>query len=328
MQLDTSYLNKTPNKTLRADLDTPGKPERVVWHETAGYGALGWNLNPVAKSSYNYLIARNGKVYHYVNEKTYAAWHAGIRSTWGKLRNGELNVWTIGVELEGPNDGTPITAAQRESAILLAIYLHQTHGIPLTNEYHQEHVQVSPGYKTDGAGYDAAVIIAEAAKRMGQSVPVEHRVIGVKPSITFAQFKGALARHAAPINAVEQGRVYQLCADLDIDPAFVVAVWKHEGGSPLGSSPLQAQTKCPFNIKGALTPQWPTVAYRGTQWAAFESWQLGLMQSIIYLKQVYGATKRATVEAIIPVFAPESDGNNPAAYIASVITDMEYMRTH
>jgi len=54
MQFDTSYLNKTPNKTARNT--TSFKPEFVILHETAGYGSLEWNLRPEVRSSYNYLI--------------------------------------------------------------------------------------------------------------------------------------------------------------------------------------------------------------------------------------------------------------------------------
>jgi hypothetical protein len=42
MQFNTSYLNRTPNKHSRGVRDFV--PLGVVWHETAGYGSLDWNM--------------------------------------------------------------------------------------------------------------------------------------------------------------------------------------------------------------------------------------------------------------------------------------------
>ena len=50
--------------------------------------------------------------------------------------------------------------------------------------------------------------------------------------------------------------------------------------------------------------------------------------AVLHLKNVHGAAGRHTVGQIIPVHAPASDGNDPAAFIRSVLDDMRYMREH
>ncbi|MBA3469777.1 MAG: N-acetylmuramoyl-L-alanine amidase [Herpetosiphonaceae bacterium] len=151
MQFNTSYLNLTPNKTARST--RAFKPEFVVMHETAGYGSLQWNLKPEVRSSYNYLISRTGTVYHYVDEKAFIAWHAGISSAARGYTGGQLNVYAIGVELEGPNDSTPITTAQTKAMVELLRFFRETYGIPLTRQYYFAHKDVAPSHKSDPRGY-------------------------------------------------------------------------------------------------------------------------------------------------------------------------------
>ena len=151
MEFNTSYLNRTPNKTARNS--TRFVPEFVVMHETAGYGSLEWNLRPDVRASFNYLITRNGVIYHYVDEQAFIAWHAGIRSYARGYSGGQINVYSIGVELEGPNDGTPITTAQTQSMVALLRYFREKYGIPLTRQFYFAHKDVAPGYKDDPRGY-------------------------------------------------------------------------------------------------------------------------------------------------------------------------------
>jgi len=171
MQFDTSYLNKTPNKTERT---APfRKFKGAVMHETAGYGTLEWNMKPSVRSSFNYLIIRNGKTYHYVDETKFKAWHAGVNSYWRigteTFAGDAFNTYFIGVELEGPNDGTPITSAQSESLVQLLRYFNTEYGIPLVYNRFPEHFEIvaaiQPNYKSDAKGYKAsiAVDLAKAA---------------------------------------------------------------------------------------------------------------------------------------------------------------------
>jgi N-acetylmuramoyl-L-alanine amidase len=156
--------------------------------------------------------------------------------------------------------------------------------------------------------------------------PTDRQVIGMeRPSITFAQFVGALRRHTAPLTVAEMTFLYGVCQQLQTDPGFMAAVWKHEGGSPLGSSELQRQSHMPLNVKAAADEHRPTVPYAGERWLWAETHQLGLLYSIWHIKNYHGSAGRLTVRQIIPIHAPASDANDPERFIASVLEDMVYM---
>jgi hypothetical protein len=162
----------------------------------------------------------------------------------------------------------------------------------------------------------------------GLAAPVaDVQVIGVGPSITPAQFTGALSRHRAPLSPDEMDRIYRFCVWLDVDPAFLVALWKQEGGTPLGSSPLQQQTHQPINIRAAVDEWRPVVVYNGGRWLWSETFQLGCYAAVLHLKNIHGASDRLTLGEIIPVHAPASDGNSPADIIRRILEDMRYMAT-
>jgi hypothetical protein len=152
-------------------------------------------------------------------------------------------------------------------------------------------------------------------------------VIGVKPSCTLAQFRAFLVRRNAPITVEVIERIYTLAQWLDIDPAFLAALWYAEQGSSnhaLGDTAVGRATRNPLNIKAY--GRWPHVSVGGVMWNQYESWQLGLMHGIMHLKQIYGASGLLTVEQIIPVFAPVSDGNKPQAYINRLLATMHAIK--
>ncbi len=328
-----SYLNRTPNKSIRNASN--GKAlVGVVLHETAGSGTLEWNLKDSVRASFNYLILRNGTIYHYVDEKQYIAWHAGIASKWeigGKLyKNGMLNQSFIGVEVEGPNDATPITTAQQISLVALIQYFKTEYGIGIVYDNYPEHWQVAPSHKTDARGYSGRYVVelAAAGSVTIPALPPDLQVIGVPLGVTEAQFRRALQRHGDPLTNSEILHILYLCAALEIDPAFVLSLWKHEGGSPFGSSELQRQSKSPLNLRAAPGEWRRTVPFNGSRWLAYQSFQIGLMAGIIHLKDHYGAAGLLTVRKIIEVFAPAGDGNMVDSYVNSVLEDIAYIRTH
>lgn len=330
MNLNTSYLNKTPNKTKR--LTTDFKPLFVVCHETAGTGSLDWNLRPDVQASFNYLIKRDGEIYHYVDERTHFAWHAG-RGPNKKPYNGnsrilinntlytgsQVNIYAIGVELEGPNDGTSITSVQTKAMLDLLHYFNTTYGIPLTREYIVSHKDVAPGYKSDPQGYSVQSLLSQ--------LTLDPVVIGTAPSISQAQFIASIKRHTGAMSAIELMHLYTLLVWLEIEPSFFIALW-HAEDATFGRSDLQAQSHMPINIKAALGEWRPTIKYNGERWLSAESLQLGAMMSILHLKNVHGAAGRYTVRQIITEHAPASDGNNPEQIIKNILEDMAYIRSH
>ncbi|TCM84373.1 N-acetylmuramoyl-L-alanine amidase [Rhodovulum steppense] len=88
------------------------RPDLIVLHYTAMplAGALDRLCDPAAEVSAHYLIARDGRVYHLVDEAE-RAWHAGA-GCWGTV--GDVNSRSIGIELDNRGDepfAAPLMAA-------------------------------------------------------------------------------------------------------------------------------------------------------------------------------------------------------------------------
>lgn len=273
MQFDTSYLNKTPNKTARNT--TSFKPEFVILHETAGYGSLEWNLRPEVRSSYNYLIARDGKTYHYVNEKAYIAWHAGVRSWARGYSGGEINVHSIGVEVEGPNDGTPITTAQTKSLVELIRYFRDTYAIPINRDYFFAHSTVAPGYKDDPRGYSVEYTL----KLLDESSPPS---VGPRPNTLGAQLRN---------------EVYKLAkGEYRPDWMFHQYALKNKLGSPI-------RVGMDFSVKG--------VRYTGEVYgrdvviSPYNQWDIVLRANDLTDQDVYNALMQFTYGALGVDYRPD-----------------------
>ena len=98
------------------------------------------------KVSSHFLIRRDGELVQFVPVKR-RAWHAGVSSWRGRER---CNDFSIGVELEGTDDG-PFTSAQYARLATLIRHLRTT--LPLRDI--ASHSDIAPGRKTDpGPGFD------------------------------------------------------------------------------------------------------------------------------------------------------------------------------
>lgn len=319
LSMNTSYLNRTPNKTARNT--TNYTPEFVVLHETAGYGSLDWNLRPDVRSSYNYLITRDGTIFHYVNERAYIAWHAGVNSAARGYTGGQLNIYAIGVELEGPNNGTPITEPQWGSMIALMRYFNQTYGIPLQRAYFVGHKEAAPGYKSDPRGYSVDTLVQKLQEDVVGITPV----IGVNASITLKQFTDSLVRNHAELSIPEIERVYTLLDWLDIDPAFFIGLW-HLVDPEFGAGDIQSITRTPLPIE--QPDGYPSTAVvHGTTWLECESFQLGCIYTIWYLKNVIAAYGATSVRDVVNHFVRYTLYTLDEA-VSRVLIDMKYIRTH
>jgi hypothetical protein len=178
LSFNDQYYNKSANQEWRSQPmnDFVG----VIWHETASpnpdnpHGTLSYNLEFKIRSSYNYLVARDGTIFRYIDEVTRIAYHAGVNSFVaidGTIYRGStFNVHFIGVEIDGANDGTPITEEQRDAIVQLMIFFSNERGIPIDPKFHLGHKDVAPGYKSDPRGYNVkyAVSLAQKAVSVAQ----------------------------------------------------------------------------------------------------------------------------------------------------------------
>lgn len=144
-----------------------------------------------------------------------------------------------------------------------------------------------------------------ANKGDGNDFDVRH-----PPSIDAAGIARVLQSYGSPaVGAAET--IYRLGVHYGIDPAYCLAFFIHE--SSAGTQGVARVTKSVGNIRA--TPGYRD--YHG--YRQYDSWEQGIddwyrLIDDLYINQ-WGLT---TVDEIIPVYAPASDGNDPNTYIAAV----------
>ncbi|WP_347158357.1 N-acetylmuramoyl-L-alanine amidase [Pontibacter chitinilyticus] len=121
------------------------KPNYVVIHHTAQDSTtqtLKTFTIPKTQVSAHYVIGRDGKVYHMLNDYL-RAWHGGV-ARWGN--NTDLNSSSIGIELDN-NGYEPFSEAQINSLLEVLAMLKKKYSIPATNFI--GHSDIAPTRKDD-----------------------------------------------------------------------------------------------------------------------------------------------------------------------------------
>jgi len=122
------------------------KPNFVVIHHTA-QDSLNQTIKTFhstkAGTSAHYVISRDGRVVHMVNDYLRAN-HAGV-SKWGK--DTDFNSSSIGIELDNNGVGDVWQDAQINSLLKLLATLKKTYNIPTANFI--GHADIAPGRKND-----------------------------------------------------------------------------------------------------------------------------------------------------------------------------------
>ena len=121
------------------------KPNYVVVHHTAQDSTAQtlktFTLTSTQVSAH-YVIGRDGRVYHMLNDYL-RAWHGGV-ARWGN--NTDLNSCSIGIELD--NNGTePFAEPQLTSLLHILAGLKKAYGIPSANFI--GHADIAPSRKND-----------------------------------------------------------------------------------------------------------------------------------------------------------------------------------
>lgn len=139
--------------------------------------------------------------------------------------------------------------------------------------------------------------------------PKSGEILGA-PSISVKQIEAVLKQYGSP--AAGKGHVlYDLGVKYGIDPAYALAFFVHESGC--GTKGVARFTKSLGNIR--TTPGYAD--YQG--YRSYPTWESGMEDWYKLITNLYiGEWGLRTVEAIIPVYAPWGDNNNPPSYIASV----------
>lgn len=150
--------------------------------------------------------------------------------------------------------------------------------------------------------------------------PADVSVLG-PPRISPAVFAEVLAKAGSPAAAENAGdALYQIPIGHGLDPAVALAFFQHE--STYGTAGLARTTKSWGNQRRSPSGRGVVrvIPDRGP-FAHFERWADGLHDWCVLIKgPVYLGAGRDLVGEIVPVYAPSSDGNRPAAYVRAVLT--------
>ena len=130
------------------------------------------------------------------------------------------------------------------------------------------------------------------------------------PTLSVDQIEKVLVQYGSPAAGLGQ-KLYDLGVKYNVNPAYALAFFVHESGC--GTKGVARFSKSLGNIR------W-TEGYAGYEgYRSYSTWEAGMEDWYKLITELYiGGWGLRTVDAIIPVYAPSSDGNNPTGYIASV----------
>lgn len=152
-----------------------------------------------------------------------------------------------------------------------------------------------------GDGGKQPVVVANAAS----GFDVRHT-----PSVNAATIRQVLQSYNSPA-AGSAETMYRLGIQYGIDPAFCLAFFIHE--STAGTKGVARVTRSVGNIR--TTPGYAD--YQGFR--KYASWDEGIEDWYRLIRDLYiGEWNLTTVEQIVPVYAPSSDGNDVDGYVATV----------
>ena len=153
------------------------------------------------------------------------------------------------------------------------------------------------------------------------------RVVGVSPRISKGRFRSLLVSFGSPA-AVEAEQGYDAIVSEGVDPLFLLAIFWHE--SRFGTLGIVAEygTKNPGNTRSSSTGVGEPVETERGRFIRYPSWTEGFRDAahrLVDRRYPYARLGAVTVESIIPLWSPREDGNDPDAYIASVL---DFMSQH
>jgi hypothetical protein len=142
--------------------------------------------------------------------------------------------------------------------------------------------------------------------------PGPYSVVG-KNSLSVAFMNQVLAYYHSPATGKAQS-LYDDGVKYGLDSAYALAFFMHE--SSFGTTGVARVTLSLSNMR--CVPEYPCLNENGG-YAIFKNWEQGFEAWFKLIRNLYVAYwGRITIDQIIPKYAPNSDGNNEAGYIASL----------
>jgi len=157
------------------------------------------------------------------------------------------------------------------------------------------------------------------------SVTSETHVIGVLPRISQATFEYMLRDSQSPA-APEARHAWAAVASQGVDPLFALAIFWHESRFGTVGIVQQHDLRNPGATRSSRTGvgQPVDIPGRGQFWR-YPKWTEGfrdLARRLVDPDFTYRRQKAWAIGQVIALWAPRSDGNDPASYIASVVRFM------
>jgi N-acetyl-anhydromuramyl-L-alanine amidase AmpD len=148
--------------------------ELIVIHIEAGTeeGTINWFANPKSHVSAHYSVSKTGQVYQHVPEDL-VAYHAGIPKpcVWADESKNPYpgrnpNVYSVGIEHEGFDDGQSWPEAQVQASAALVADICTRHQIPIDRAHVVGHHEIFAGHSCPGSAcpIDRIVELAAAIK--------------------------------------------------------------------------------------------------------------------------------------------------------------------
>jgi hypothetical protein len=203
-------------------------------------------------------------------------------------------------------------------------------GLALVTRPRDDRAVLSPANVSLGAGRAAAASHSTAPVQPSPAPTPAHnggvKAAGAGPAATKGDGDDFDVRHVPSIDAAGIARVlqgyhspavgaaevmYNLGVHYGIDPAYCLAFFIHE--STAGTAGVARTTRSVGNIRA--TPGYRD--YHG--YRQYDTWEQGIEDWYLLISNLYvGEWGLTTVDRIVPVYAPSSDGNDPAGYAATV----------
>jgi hypothetical protein len=146
-------------------------------------------------------------------------------------------------------------------------------------------------------------------------------VLGVEPDMSLDQWAAILINGSA-LSAEDINQGYQSVVAERVSPAFCLAIfWVESHFGKIGIC-AEFNTKNPGNTRSAFLVPGEIVPTPQGDYVRYDRWQKGFQDLAARLKgkqQYHGLT---TIGQLLPVYAPASDNNDPAAYVAAVASLM------
>ena len=133
------------------------------------------------------------------------------------------------------------------------------------------------------------------------------------PRITQARFVRALVQAHSPA-APEAQKCYAAPLTFGLDPAIALAMFWHESQFATDPKAVALRTLNWGNLRNGQGRERRNFG----GWAWYNTWEQGLLDWCALIMVRYVGRGLDTLEKAIPVYAPERDHNNVAAYIAAV----------